>query len=114
MELSPGDVTLVRGGPDHYIGHEPGADCLEPEEFRDALGRTPMQYLTDWRMTLARDYLRDGGPGLAKIADVIGYGSPYAFAAAFRRHHGDPPGAWRQRELTRTSSPVADDGIHLR
>ena len=34
VELSPGDVTLVRGGPDHYIGHEPGADCLEPEEFR--------------------------------------------------------------------------------
>lgn len=256
MELSPGDVTLVRGGPDHYIGHEPGADCLEPEEFRvhhgrdgrsddpqatvflcgayrfsgdigsglldalpqvlplsaavgdplrdvigllsrelvspepgqptvldrlldillvlairtsfrqsttaprwyrasadprlnaalqaihedaghpwsvpelaeisglsraafartfrDALGQTPMQYLTDWRMALARDYLRNGELGLAKIADVIGYGSPYAFAAAFRRHHGDPPGAWRQRELTRTSSPVADDRIHLR
>jgi AraC-like DNA-binding protein len=52
--------------------------------------------------------------GLAKIANVIGYGSPYAFAAAFRRHHGDPPGAWRQRELTRTSSPVAGDRIHLR
>ena len=34
VELSPGTVALVRGGPDHYIGHEPGADCLEPEEFR--------------------------------------------------------------------------------
>ncbi|MDR3496905.1 MAG: AraC family transcriptional regulator, partial [Ancalomicrobiaceae bacterium] len=34
IQLSPGDVTLVRGGPDHYIGHEPGADCLDPEEFR--------------------------------------------------------------------------------
>src|SRR5258707_14308857 len=30
LELGPGDVTLVRGGPDHYIGHEPGADCPEP------------------------------------------------------------------------------------
>src|SRR5580704_4039710 len=39
VELSPGDVTLVRGGPDHYIGHEPGADCLEPEEFRAHHGR---------------------------------------------------------------------------
>lgn len=75
--------------------------------FRDALGQTPMQYLTDWRMTLARDHLRNGELGLAKIADLIGYGSPYAFAAAFRRHHGDPPGAWRQRELTRGSGPVA-------
>ena len=256
LELSPGDVTLVRGGPDHCIGHEPGADCLEPEEFRarhgrdahpddaqatvflcgayrfsgdvgaalldalpqvlplsaavgdplrdvigllsreltapepgqttvldrlldillvlairtsfrqsataprwyrasadprlnavlqavhedaghpwsvpelagisglsraafartfrDALGQAPMQYLTDWRMTLARDHLRDGQLSLAKIAEATGYGSPYAFAAAFRRHHGDPPGAWRQRESARTSSPTADDRIHPR
>jgi AraC-like DNA-binding protein len=64
-------------------------------------------------MTLARDYLHNGDLGLAKIADVIGYGSPYAFAAAFRRHHGYPSGAWRRQELTRTSSPVVSDGIHL-
>jgi AraC-like DNA-binding protein len=244
VELAPGDVTLVRGGPDHYIGHQPGADCLDPEEFRarhaqdafsdnpratvfvcgayrfsgdigsglldalpqvlplsatvgdslrevltvlsrelanpepgqptvldrlldillvlairsdfrrspaaprwyraaadprlnaalqamhdnaghpwsvpelaaisglsraafartfrDALGRSPMQYLTDWRMTLARDHLRAGELGLANIASRVGYGSPYAFAAAFRRHHGDPPGLWRRRELART------------
>lgn len=240
VELSPGNVTLVRGGSDHYIGHEPGADCLEPEEFqarharagpgdnpqatvflcgayqfsgdvgsglldalpqvmtlspaideplrdvvtllsrelartepaqqivldrlldlllvlamrsdfrrsataprwyrasadprlsaalqamhenaahswtvpelaaisglsraafarafREALGQAPMQYLTEWRMTLARDHLRDDDLTLAQIADAVGYGSPFAFAAAFRRHHGDPPGAWRQRE----------------
>ena len=66
--------------------------------FQQALGQTPMQYLTDWRMTLARDHLRAGELGLADIAGRVGYGSPYAFATAFRRHHGDPPGAWRQRE----------------
>jgi AraC-like DNA-binding protein len=240
VELSPGTVTLVRGGPDHRIGHEPGADCLDPEQFRarhaqadsgdnpratvflcgayqfagdvgsglldalpqvmtfsatiddplrdvitllsrelvhtepaqqivldrlldlllvlvirsdfrrsataprwyrasadprlsavlqamhenpdqpwtvpelaaigglsraafarvfrEALGQAPMQYLTEWRMTLARDYLRADDLNLAQIADAVGYGSPFAFAAAFRRHHGAPPGAWRQQE----------------
>lgn len=240
VELSPGTVTLVRGGPDHCIGHEPGADCLAPEQFRarhaqaeagdnpratvflcgayqfagdvgsglldalpqvmtfsatiddplrdvitllsrelvhnqpaqqivldrlldlllvlairsdfrrsataprwyrasadprlsavlqamhenpdqpwtvpelaaisglsraafarvfrEALGQAPMQYLTEWRMTLARDYLRAGDLNLAQIADAVGYGSPFAFAAAFRRHHGAPPGAWRQQQ----------------
>ncbi|MDH6215421.1 AraC family transcriptional regulator [Streptomyces pseudovenezuelae] len=243
MELVPGEVTLVRGGPDHFIAHEPGADCLEPEDFRarhagdgssdnpratvflcgayrfsgdigngllealpqtltlsaavgdplrdviallshelatpapgepggptvldrlldvllvfairndfrrsptaprwyrastdprlnaalqamhenaahpwsipelaalsglsraafartfrDALGQTPMQYLTDWRMALARDHLRTGELGMSAISHAVGYGSPYAFAAAFRRHHGEPPGSWRQRE----------------
>jgi AraC-like DNA-binding protein len=67
--------------------------------FQQALGQAPMQYLTDWRMTLARDHLRRGELTLAQIADRTGYASPYAFAAAFRRHHGRPPGQWRQREL---------------
>jgi AraC-like DNA-binding protein len=66
--------------------------------FREVLGQAPMQYLTEWRMTLARDHLREGDLNLAQIADAVGYGSPFAFAAAFRRHHGDPPGAWRQQE----------------
>jgi AraC-like DNA-binding protein len=69
--------------------------------FHEVLGQTPMQYLTDWRMALARDHLRTGELGMTAIARSIGYGSPYAFAAAFRRHHGEPPGAWRQRESTR-------------
>lgn len=68
--------------------------------FRDTLGQAPMQYLTDWRMTLARDHLRTSELGLASIATAIGYSSPYAFAAAFRRHHGIPPGAWRQQQST--------------
>jgi AraC-like DNA-binding protein len=58
--------------------------------FHEALGQTPMQYLTDWRMALARDHLRTGELGMAGIARSVGYSSPYAFAAAFRRHHGEP------------------------
>ncbi len=33
LELAPGDVALVRGGPDHHIAHEPAAACLSPEHF---------------------------------------------------------------------------------
>ena len=64
--------------------------------FQHALGEAPMQYLTEWRMTLARDHLRSGDLSLTQIASRTGYTSPYAFAAAFRRHHGQPPGRWRQ------------------
>jgi AraC-like DNA-binding protein len=64
--------------------------------FQHALGQAPMQYLTEWRMTLARDHLRSGELTLTQIADRTGYTSPYAFAAAFRRHHGQPPGRWRR------------------
>ena len=69
--------------------------------FERSLGQAPMQYLTDWRMTLARDYLRTGELTLAQIANRTGYASPNAFAAAFRRHHGQPPGRWQRGELAR-------------
>jgi AraC-like DNA-binding protein len=60
--------------------------------FRRVLGQPPLQYLTDWRMTLARDLLRDDErTTLAQLAQRTGYASPYAFAAAFRRHHGVQP-----------------------
>jgi AraC-like DNA-binding protein len=63
-----------------------------------------MQYLTDWRMTLARDHLRSGDLTLTQIAQRTGYTSPYAFAAAFRRHHGQPPGRWRQGAYNNTDA----------
>lgn len=65
--------------------------------FHDVLGQTAMDYLTEWRMTLARDDLRDGADTLATVAKRYGYASPYAFSAAFTRHHGEPPGRWRRR-----------------
>jgi AraC-like DNA-binding protein len=65
-------------------------------KFERALGQTPMQYLTDWRLTLARDYLLAGELTLDQIARRTGYTSPNAFAATFRRHHGLPPGRWRE------------------
>lgn len=66
--------------------------------FQQALDQAPMQYLTDWRMTVARDQLRSGDLTLTEIADRAGYASQYAFATAFRRHHGAPPGRWRQAQ----------------
>jgi AraC-like DNA-binding protein len=51
-------------------------------------------------MTLARDHLRAGELSLANVAATVGYGSPYVFAAAFRRHHGISPGAWRKQQPT--------------
>ena len=73
--------------------------------FERSLGQAPMHYLTDWRMTLARDYLRTGELTVAQIAGRTGYASPNAFAAAFRRHHGQAPGQWQRGELARAPEP---------
>jgi AraC-like DNA-binding protein len=63
--------------------------------FRELLGVAPLAYLTDWRMALARERLRDGDEGLAAVAASVGYRSEFAFAAAFKRHHSASPGRWR-------------------
>ena len=60
------------------------------------MGSPPLQYLTAWRMALAREELRDRAVPLAVIARDVGYASEYAFAAAFKRAHGEPPGRWRR------------------
>ena len=63
--------------------------------FTAVMGTPPVHYLTGWRMSLAREELRDRSVPLAVIAHQVGYASEYAFAAAFKRAHGAPPGRWR-------------------
>ena len=53
-----------------------------------------MAYLTWWRMTVAAGLLRDGDAPLAAVARRVGYASEYAFAHAFKRVRGVPPGSY--------------------
>jgi AraC-like DNA-binding protein len=80
--------------------------------FQQALGQAPMQYLTGWRMTLARDLLLAQEATMDEIAAQAGYSSVYAFATAFRRHHGEPPRRWQQRELVTRPTDDPGHGIH--
>ncbi|WP_103344152.1 AraC family transcriptional regulator [Amycolatopsis sp. CA-126428] len=63
--------------------------------FTSLLGVAPLTYVTDWRMALAREQLREGDSSLAAIAHSLGYATEFSFAAAFKRHHHSPPGRWR-------------------
>ena len=80
--------------------------------FQQALGQAPMQYLADWRMTLARDLLLAQDATMDEIAAQVGYSSVYAFATAFRRHHGEPPRRWQEHALAATPATDPAHGIH--
>ena len=54
-----------------------------------------MQYLTMWRMQLARKSLSERALSTAAIAERVGYQSEAAFSKAFKRRMGMAPGAWR-------------------
>ena len=67
------------------------------ERFRQAVGQSPMQYLSVWRMVRARDRLRHSADSIAAIAADAGYGSEAAFSTAFKRMHRASPGQYRRR-----------------
>ncbi len=62
--------------------------------FGQSLGCAPMEYVSRWRMVLARDALSRGGKPLDRLAEEIGYESASAFSTAFRRRVGCAPGAF--------------------
>ena len=75
------------------------------KRFVDLVGDAPMQYLTDWRMHLARRLLRESNAGLAELAARVGYESEAAFSRAFRRAVGMPPATWRD------ANAAANEGV---
>jgi AraC-like DNA-binding protein len=58
--------------------------------FSRAVGLAPVEYLTAWRMALAKQMLAQD-VGAAEVAERVGYGSASAFSVAFARHAGVPP-----------------------
>ena len=58
---------------------------------------TPGSFLLNLRMERAMELMVKRRVNLASIARLSGYRSLPAFSAAFKRHHGCPPGVWRRR-----------------
>lgn len=60
------------------------------EHFRMRIGRTPIDYLTVWRMTVACQLLTRGKP-VKSVALQVGYQSAAAFSRVFSRVTGQAP-----------------------
>lgn len=60
-------------------------------KFREMVGKTPMDYLTMWRMLLAGERLTRSGDPVSTIALSLGYESESAFSTAFKRVMGCSP-----------------------
>ncbi len=73
--------------------------------FTELVGEPAMQYVARWRMHLAAASLRDEHATIAAVAARLGYRSQAAFARAFKRVAGLPPGA-----LNRYAPPAATLG----
>jgi len=59
--------------------------------FTDIIGTSVKQYLTHWRMTLARAKLMTENMTLGDLAEELGYQSEAAFSRAYKRVMGESP-----------------------
>lgn len=60
------------------------------QRFTERVGRSPLDYLTHWRMVLAQQKLNENQT-VATVAAAVGYNSQSAFAHAFKRTLGRTP-----------------------
>jgi AraC-like DNA-binding protein len=67
-------------------------------KFKQLVGETPLEYLTNWRMQKATALLRKSDRKLIEVARAVGYDSDAAFSKAFKRIYGVVP-----REYGRTA-----------
>jgi AraC-like DNA-binding protein len=65
--------------------------------FKELLGQTPLEYVTEWRMQKAMQLLRQRDKKLVDVARSVGYESDAAFSKAFKRVVGANPGEYLKR-----------------
>ena len=126
--LPSGQASWLAGLKDPYVGRALGLLHREPtrdwtvdalareaglsrsalaERFTSLIGRSPMQYLTHWRLALAAHLLKTTTRPASAVAFEVGYESENAFNRAFKREYGTPPSAWRRQTANARTEAVA-------
>jgi len=67
-------------------------------KFNKCLATTPMGYVTQWRMLLAKQKLVDSNQPIIDIAEAVGYQSEAAFGRVFKRNFETGPATYRRRQ----------------
>jgi AraC-like DNA-binding protein len=77
--------------------------------FKELLGQTPLEYVTEWRMQKAMQLLQQRDKKLIDVARLVGYESDAAFSKAFKRVVGANTGEYIKRASEiRGQSGMAD------
>jgi AraC-like DNA-binding protein len=78
-------------------------------KFKEMVGTSPMEYLTNWRMLLAGDRLANSSEPISIIALSLGYESESAFSTAFKRVMNCTP-----RQYGRSRNPASPSAFNTR
>jgi AraC-like DNA-binding protein len=77
--------------------------------FKELLGQTPLEYVTEWRMQKGMQLLERRDRKLLDVARAVGYESDAAFSKAFKRVVGYSPGEYLKRNLKASNQVEMND-----
>ncbi|WP_373939225.1 AraC family transcriptional regulator [Vibrio kanaloae] len=67
------------------------------EYFKKMVGRPPKKYISDWRLSLARERLLHGKAHVLNVALDVGYQSEAAFSRAYKAKYGESPSTTKKQ-----------------
>ncbi len=85
--ISVEDIASVCGINRSYFG----------KIFRNTLGRSPQEFLINYRMTKAAELLKLTSLSIAEISSAVGYENQLHFSRAFKKIYGISPREWRNQ-----------------
>ena len=92
MQNNPAEPWTVAS-----VAEETGVSrAVLARRFTELLGEPPISFLTSWRIELAADLLRRPDMTVGAVAQQVGYSTPYALSAAFKRVRGISPSGHRE------------------
>jgi AraC-like DNA-binding protein len=77
-------------------------------KFAQLMGSSPKDYLIQWRMQIAANWLKESKLSVEIIAERSGYYSVSAFSRTFKNRYGVAPGLYRERwRSTQSRQPIS-------
>jgi AraC-like DNA-binding protein len=70
--------------------------------FKESTGRTPQEFLLNYRMTKATELLKLTKLTVGDISNAVGYDNPLHFSRAFKNTYGISPREWRNQNRMHT------------
>lgn len=89
-DISVEDIAAVCGLNRSYFG----------KIFKDSVGKTPQEFLLNYRMIKAAELLKLTSLSVADIGNAVGYPNALHFSRAFKNVYGVSPRAWRSQQTS--------------
>ena len=79
-------ISIEQYAEEHIISKNWFIHC-----FKEVMKVTPMQYIVQLRIGVAKNYLEKSNKNITEIADSVGYDNPLYFSRLFTKYTGMSP-----------------------